>query len=102
MAKPNYALSWTELSKKDYDGLDGSERVVVDKGLARISVFGMQAGAPLLPPLSSCRKIKHRKMGIRIIFRESDKGIQIIEIVAIGKRKDFEVYTDAKQRLKPK
>jgi mRNA interferase RelE/StbE len=95
-----YELEWTELSAADYDGLDGSEKVVVDKGLKKIQAFGMQAGAPLRGELSACRKLKHRKMGLRIIFRESQNGIEIIQIVSIGKREDLKVYHSAELRLK--
>jgi mRNA interferase RelE/StbE len=64
--------------------LDGSEKVVVDKALKKIQVFGMQAGAALNGELSACRKLKHRKMGLRILFRESPNGIEIIQIVCKG------------------
>jgi mRNA interferase RelE/StbE len=99
MAAARYTLEWTDLSKKDYEKLDGSEKVVVDKGLTRIRLFGMEAGQPLSGALSSCRRIKHRKMGLRIVFRQSGDTIEIIEIVAIGKRQDFEVYVRAERRL---
>jgi mRNA interferase RelE/StbE len=99
MAETKYELEWTELSKKDYDSLDGSEKVVVDKGLTRIRLFGMAAGEPLSGNLSSCRKIKHRKRGLRIVFRRSKTGVEIIEIVAIGKRENFDVYISSKKRL---
>jgi mRNA interferase RelE/StbE len=99
VAAPRYELEWTELSKKDYESLDGSEKVVVDKGLTRIRMFGMEAGEPLSGRLSSCRKIKHRKRGLRIVFRRSGTGVEIIEIVAIGKREDFDVYIKSGKRL---
>jgi mRNA interferase RelE/StbE len=99
VAEPKYKLEWTELSQKDYHSLDGSEKVVVDKGLTRIRMFGMDAGSPLSAGLSSCQKIKHRKLGLRIVFRQSRTGIEIIEIVAIGKREDFDVYIKSAQRL---
>jgi mRNA interferase RelE/StbE len=98
MAESKCELEWTELSKKDYDSLDGSEKVVVDKGLTRIRLFGMEAGAPLSGALSSCRKIKHRKRGLRIVFRKSETGAGIIEIIAIGKREDFDVYLTSEKR----
>jgi mRNA interferase RelE/StbE len=99
VAEPRYKLEWTELSKRDYDSLDGSEKVVVDKGLTRIRMFGMEAGTPLSGSLSSCRKIKQRKRGLRIVFRRSETGIEIIEIVAIGRREDFDVYIKSGKRL---
>jgi mRNA interferase RelE/StbE len=94
-----HKIEWTELSKRDYDNLDGSEKIFVDKGLAKIKVFGMNAGAALHGDLSACRKLKNKKLGLRIIFRESPKGVEIIQIVAIGKREDLKVYKSATDRL---
>jgi mRNA interferase RelE/StbE len=95
-----YELEWTELSAADYNNLDGSEKVVVDKALKKIQVFGMQAGAALSGEMPGCRKLKHRKMGLRIIFRESPNGIEIIQIVSIGKREDLKAYHLAEKRIK--
>gem|GEM_PF-613462 len=94
-----FALEWTEYSKADYDSLDGSQLVFVNKALDRIRLLGMQAGSPLEGNLIGCRKLKHRKLGLRVVFRQSDKGIQIIQIVAIGSRSDATVYRQAKSRL---
>jgi hypothetical protein len=38
-------------------------------------------------------------MELRVIFRESDKGVEVIEIVAIGKRDKFTAYSSAKKRM---
>ena len=39
-------------------------------------------------------------MGIlQVIFKQSDIGIEIIEIVTVGKREDDEVYEIAAERL---
>ncbi|MDR0854705.1 MAG: addiction module toxin RelE [Clostridiales Family XIII bacterium] len=81
-----FKIEWTELSKRDYDNLDGSEKIFVNKGLKKIQAFGMQAGTELHGDLASCRKLKNRKLGLRIIFRESANAIEVIQIVAIGKR----------------
>ncbi|MDR0910218.1 MAG: addiction module toxin RelE [Spirochaetaceae bacterium] len=94
-----FEIAWNDKSRKEYDALDGSELVFVDKALNRIRISGMQAGKALHGNLSSCRKLKHKKMGLRIVFRESSQGIEIIEIVAIGKRAKFKVYKDAEDRL---
>ena len=45
------------------------------------------------------RKLKHRKLGLRVIFRNPEAGIEIIEIVAIGKLLDDEAYEIAVERL---
>lgn len=95
-----YELEWTRYSRDGYRSLDGSRRVVVDKGLARIKERGMQAGEPLSGDLAGCNKIKHRKLGLRIVFRPSTAGIEIIEVVIIGKREGDRVYRDAAERLR--
>ena len=50
--------------------------------------------------LSGCRKLKNKKMGLRIVFREANGKIEVIQIVAIGKRDKKEVYTTAENRMK--
>lgn len=46
----------------------------------------MEAGQSLHGNLAQCNKLKNKKMGLRIIFREAEGTIQVIQIVAIGKR----------------
>lgn len=94
-----YQISWTEFSKKDYQNLDGSQKLLIDKSLNRIRQKGMLAGQPLQGNLKACNKLKHRKAGLRIIFTEEAGKIQIIQIVAIGKRSDHAVYKIATDRL---
>ena len=94
-----YELEWTEYSKADYHSLDGSQLVFVNKALDRIRLLGMAAGAPLAGNLVGCRKLKHRKLGLRIVFCQSEKGIQIVQIVAIGSRSNAGVYKQAEYRL---
>ena len=90
---------FTELSRVDYSGLDGSQKRQVLKSLTKIEKNGMNAGQPLHGKLWDCRKLKHRKLGLRVIFRQSEVGIEIIEIVVVGKREDDEVYEIAADRL---
>lgn len=94
-----HQIEWTEYSKKDYDNLDGSQKVFVDKALNRIKLYGMDAGQPLHGALSQCNKLKNRKMGLRIIFREVQGKVEVIQIVVIGKRDKNAVYKIAENRL---
>ncbi|WP_426273560.1 type II toxin-antitoxin system RelE family toxin [Exiguobacterium sp. R-17] len=94
-----YQLEWTQYSKEDYDNLDGSQKIFVDKALNRIISLGMAAGQPLSGNLAHCNKLKNRKMGLRVVFREVEGKLQIIQIVAIGKRDKDEIYKMAEQRL---
>jgi mRNA interferase RelE/StbE len=94
-----YIPKFTDFSMADFKRLDGSQKKQVLKSLTKIEDVGMNAGQPLRAELWDCRKLKHKKMGLRVIFRQSDQGIEIIEIVVIGKRADNEVYDVAVERL---
>lgn len=97
----NHALNWFDKAKEDYFNLDGDQITFVDKGLDRIKIFGMQAGEQLHGKLHNCRKLKNKKKGLRIIFKQgiSSDNIDIIDIIVIGKRSDNEVYNEAEERL---
>ncbi len=95
-----FTPKFTEFSKADYDKLDGSQKKQILKSLVKIEDSGMETGQPLHGKLSDCRKLKHKKLGLRLIFRQSSVGIQIIEIVVVGMREDDEVYEIAMARLK--
>ena len=94
-----YTPVFTEFSRLDYRRLDGSQKKQVLKSLIKIEENGMNTGQTLHGNLWDCRKLKHKKLGLRIIFRQSETGIEIIEIVTIGKREDDEVYDIAAKRL---
>ncbi len=84
----SYTPKFTELSQADYRKLDGSQKKQILKSLAKIEEGGMSVGQPLHGKLWDCRKLKHKRMGLRVIFRQSAQGIEIIEIVVVGKRED--------------
>ncbi|AQU80848.1 addiction module toxin RelE [Planococcus faecalis] len=81
-----YQLEWTQYSTEDYEQLDGSQKIFVHKALDRIKLRGVEAGQSLHGNLAQCNKLKTKKMGLRIILSEAEATIQIIQIVAIGKR----------------
>ena len=94
-----FKFIYTRQSQKDYDQLDNSQKVQIQKSLSKIEEHGMNAGQELYGKLSDCRKLKHKKLGLRVIFRQSEEGIEIIEIVVVGRRGDSEVYDVAEERL---
>ena len=94
-----YEIIYNKLSQKDYENLEGSQKIFVNKGLAKIQQDGMAVGEALHGNLSGCNKLKNKKLGLRIVFTQRKRGIEIIEIVAIGKRSDKEVFVDAEYRL---
>jgi mRNA interferase RelE/StbE len=55
-----YTLKLTELSKVDYERLDGSQKKQVLKSFAKVEESGMNAGQALHGKLWDCRKLKHK------------------------------------------
>ena len=94
-----YELEFLPEAKVEKDQLDGSQLVFVKKGLDRIKILGMKAGQPLHGKLAGCKKLKNKRLGLRIVFRPSPNGIEIIQIIAIGKRDKLAVYRDAEKRI---
>lgn len=95
-----HQIEWTEYSRDDYDKLDGSQKVFVDKAINRIKLRGMDAGQPLHGALAQCNKLKNKKMGLRVIFREAQGKFEVIQVVVIGKRDKETVYKIAENRIK--
>lgn len=94
-----YQIEWTQYSKNDYTKLDGSQKIFVDKALNRIKLRGMSAGQPLHGSLALCNKLNNKKMGLRVIFREVQGKVEVVQIVVIGKRDNETVYKVAENRL---
>lgn len=95
----NYQVSFYPEAQAEFEKLDGSQRVFVDKALIRLRQLGMNAGQELHGQLAGFRKLKNKKTGLRIVFGQSSQGITIIDIVAVGYRKDLRVYRDAEKRV---
>jgi len=51
--------------------------------------------------IAGFKELKNQKLGIRLIFKPTtDNQIEIIEIVAIGKREEEKVFLTAEKRRK--
>ena len=94
-----YTPKFTEFSRLDYKKLDGRQKKQVLKSLAKIETLGMDAAQQLHGVLWDCRKLKHKRLGLRVIFRQAAHGVEIIEIMVIGKREEDSVYAVAAKRL---
>lgn len=98
-----YSVQFLEEAKKDYSNLSGDQRKLIDKGINRLEEKGDQIGDSLgnnqETKLLGAKKLKFRRAGLRIIFRVNKENIEIIDIVAIGKRSDSEIYKIAHNRL---
>ncbi len=81
--------------------LSARERALVFKQFKKISVspeLGKSLGNKAGYDLSGCRKMYADKKRIRLVYRLLDDQI-VIEVIAIGKRDDMEVYRSASKRL---
>ncbi|MGM0213558.1 type II toxin-antitoxin system RelE family toxin [Enterococcus sp. AZ109] len=94
-----YEIKLTKSSKRDLARLDNSQKDQLLKSFVKIEQNGLSAGQQLHGNLKDCRKLKHKKLELRVIFRESEIGIEMIEIVVVGKCVGNEVYPLAEKRL---
>lgn len=95
---------WKE-AEKDYKKLDGMLKQWVDAAGERLRIRGSEIGKDLgnttYSKLSGFKELKNQKLGIRLIFKPTtDNQIEIIEIVAIGKREEEKVFLTAEKRRK--
>ena len=96
-----YEVVLKEEADEELAKLSNRERLLVFKQLKKIShspelgqLLGNRAGYDL----SGCRKMYADKKKIRIVYTLKEEQI-IVEIIAIGKRDEMQVYKDASQRL---
>lgn len=94
-----YELLFTRGAQKEYASLDGSVRGMVDKGLARLRVRPGEIGKQLSGPLASCRELKFRADGLRLIYRIRNGQVQIVDILVIGQRDRGKAFEAAERRL---
>ena len=93
-------------AKKDLESLDGSQRRLVVKAIAKVSTNPLPDyeggyGKPLAnrnnSNLAGCMKIKLKASGLRIVYKIEKIGEQMF-IIVIGARADDEVYEIANSR----
>lgn len=96
-----YKILLKEEADEELKDLSNRERLLVFKQFKKIAsspelgkLLGNKAGYDL----SGCRKMYADKKRIRIVYIILDEQI-IIEVVAIGKRDEMEVYKNAAERL---
>ena len=97
----HYNVVLKEEADEELSKLSNRERLLVFKQLKKISnapELGQKLGNKGGYDLSGCRKMYADKKKIRIVYTFKDEEI-IIEIIAIGKRDEMQVYKDAAQRL---
>ncbi len=89
----------SEAAYKEYLSFKNPTKSLIDKGLNRLRSRADVIGKPLTGILKGCRELKFRADGIRIIYRIVGSEIEIVEIIAIGKREKGDVFRSARKRL---
>lgn len=100
MTSARFKLAFIDrAAQKEYLALDGSVRGLVDKGLARLAARGDEIGKPLSGDLAGCRELKFRAEGLHVIYRIVNGTVEVVEIIAIGRRSRGEVFGIASRRI---
>jgi len=93
-------------ARKDFMKLDGSIRPIVQKQILKLKenadTMGKELGNYNNTKLAGCREIKILEAGIRIVYQITGVKVDVLEIVlilAIEKRKDFQVFKISDKRL---
>lgn len=102
-----WQIRYTQAAEKDFLQLDGSQKILVQKALRKVSKnhladyqggYGKPLANKANTKLAGCLKVKLKAAGIRIVYKlvEIDGAMVII---VIGARADNEVYDIAQKRL---
>lgn len=106
MSQDRFRLRFDKKAQKEYDKLDGSIKVHVNKGLAKLRVRADNIGKELENKrnmkLHGCRELKFKGIGIRLIYRitgEKEQELQIVMILGIGDKDEDKAFKEASNRL---
>jgi mRNA interferase RelE/StbE len=96
-----YKVVLTVQAAKDFRLLDGSVKEQVARQLRKLEtapLLGEHLGNRGGLDLTGYYKLYAARKAIRIVYRIIEMEV-IVEVVAIGKREDFEVYREAVKRI---
>ena len=96
-----YEIKFHPEALKEFCKLDGSVKILVKKQIEKLQkspFLGEELGNKNGYDLSGYRKMYVNKKQIRIVYSIKDE-ILVINIIAIGKREDMEVYANASNRI---
>jgi mRNA interferase RelE/StbE len=96
-----YKVVLTAQAAQDFRTLDGSVKEHVARQLRKLEtapLLGEHLGNRGGLDLTGYYKLYAARKAIRIVYRIVEMDV-IVEVVAIGKREDFEVYREAFKRI---
>lgn len=103
----NWQVEYLPEALEDIRTLDGSQRLLVRKAIAKVSVnplssdeggYGKPLGNKGTTQLSGYFKIRLRGSGLRIVYKLIRLESEMLVIV-VGAREDDEVYEEADRRI---
>lgn len=96
-----YKVVLTAQARQDFHTLDGSIKEQVARQLRKLEtspLLGEHLGNRGGLDLTGYYKLYAARKAIRIVYRIIEMEV-IVEVVAIGKREDFDVYREAFKRI---
>lgn len=96
----DYEISFHPEALKEFCALDGSLKLLVKKQLEKLKkspFLGEELGNKSGYDLTGYRKMYVCKKQLRIVYSIVDEKL-LVNIIAIGKRNDMEVYETANKR----
>jgi len=97
----NYKVVLKKEADDDLSNLSYSQKILIFKQLEKLKTspqLGIQLGKKAGYDLTGYRKMYANKKQLRIVYRIIDNEI-IVEVIAIGKRDDMEIYKKASNRI---
>lgn len=106
MSQDRFKLRFDKKAQKEYEKLDGSVKLHVNKGLAKLRTRANTIGKELENKrnmkLYGCRELKFKGSGIRVIYRitgRKEDKLEIVMILGVGDRDEDKAFKDASDRL---
>jgi mRNA interferase RelE/StbE len=93
-------VALSDHANKDFEDLDGSAKRLVALGLIKLESSPGTRGMALSGNLAGWRKLIVGRRAIRIIY-QYEASTDTVWVVAIGPRRNEEVYRTAVRRLPP-
>ncbi len=94
----SYRLRFHELALAEWRKLDGSVREPLKKKLAE-RLDNPQVPSAALIGMADCYKIKLRRIGYRLVYREDEETV-FVTVIGVGKRDKQKIYETAQSRLR--
>jgi len=96
-----YNVVLKEEANQDLDALSHAQKILIFKQLKKLSTspqLGVLLGNKAGYNLQGYRKMYADKKRLRIVYRIIEDVIEV-EVIAIGKRDDMDVYAKASERI---